>query len=568
MRRAHYNECDNVALDMSARASLPRASVALALLATLAAGACSSRGSVTFQINPPVVPVFNPLSSKRLSEYELQSTDGTLVGVASVSANDDRALLPLGSLKVTPKPEDVVMSLFSGSQLLGMARIRDVEIKKEQQKTFDAFVRKPLVFVGSALPAESAMFNAVTDGQILDFTSTTTDLAHPATRDTNTPKLPDNISAAAVTSDGTMLLAGRKSLLTVYDTGTGITQDLVLPFTPARVVVAPRDAAAATLDPGDATNGGAVALFRDVAALRQSASTTMPVTVKLPGVQPRAAVFSDDAAMLYVLGGGGADPCGPGVPPPGNTITQVGVADGTVQGTWSMPDFVSDLASDTVGVLVSRSVAGQVARITPGPNPSAAPTFQKVFDATCPTALHVTNGEVLAVTSQHDSMLNTFAIVRDHLDNSPATTLPIGAPVFQTDDTGVMAPSPSPNQPAESITLTPVSLYAYDLAVTPDGGTAVFAARLRYTESNTPFQVLGAIDCTATLDIVEYGLYIVDTASGNATYQQRSQIVTNPESTNDPCMVCPLDALDELPFYCDSSPGDKAAGLAAIFGGP
>ncbi len=551
---------------MSGRRSvLPVGLVAASLGAALGAGACSSRGSVSFQLDQPSVAVYNPVSA-RLSEYDLKTADGTPVGVATVSA-DSSGVLPLGPLLVTPKPVDLIMSLFSGSDLVGMARIRDVEILKSQKKIYEAFVRKPLVFVGAALPAETSTFNAITDGQILDFTTTTTDLEHPATTGPTTPRMPDGTEAAAVTSDGTLLLAGRKNLLTVYDTGSGDAKDVLLPFTPVRVVVAPRDLAAVVLDGGDSSGGGLV-LFPSLAELHASGAVTAPMSLKLPGVSPRAAVFSADGQILYVLGGGSVDPCAPGTPPPANNITLVGI-DGTIKGVWTLPDFASDIGIDTTGVLISRSVAGQVSRIVADAT-VAAPSPQKIFDATCPTALHVTNGDVLVVTAgKSTSFDNAFVLKRGPLDGTPPTELAVGAPNYQTDDTtGGPQPTPAPNQPVETVTIQPVSIYAYDLAVTPDGSRAVFAARIRYSQSNNPFTVLGAIDCTATLDIVEYGLYMVDTASGNASYQQRSQLVTNPESPDDPCMLCPLDLGEDLPFYCPSVAGDKAAGLAAIFGGP
>jgi hypothetical protein len=539
-------------------------------VAVVAAGACTDRGSVTFQVRTPEVGVFNPVST-RLSEYELKTTTGDLVGVATVSAtatDSAQALLGLGPLQLTPAPVDVVMSLFSGTELQGMARIRDVMVRKEQTVTYDAFVRKPLVFVGAALPAETIPGNSVADGKILDFTGVAMDLEHPKPAMPGAPKMPDSTNASAVTSDGTLLLAGRANKITVYDTGTANQTDLPLSFTPVKIVVAARDAAAVALDGGDAS-GGAVALFPNVAMLKDDVAGTSPQVIKLPGVNPRTAAFSTDGQTVYVLGGGSVDPCSPGTAPQANTITLIGV-DGIMKASWALPDFVSDVAVQSDGsILITRSTAGQVALLVPGTD-TGAPAPRNLFAAKCPTAMHLTGSQLLVVTAAKDPDFdNTFVLMRASMtDPSPMpSTLALGAPTFEVPTEDTTRPSPMPG-PMVSITLKPVSLFAYDLAVTPDGLRAVFAARIRYHHADDHFTILGT-DCTATLDISEYGLYTVDTASGNASYESRSQILTTPVRDTDPCIICPLGfPIGDVPFYCPSAPGDKPAGLAAIFGDP
>jgi hypothetical protein len=529
-------------------------------LAIVAAGACADRGSVTFQVNQPDILAFNPVSD-RLSQYELETANGALVAVATVSAMGKEAVLPLGALSLTA-PVDMVMSLFSGSQLQGMARIRDVAIVKEQQKVYEANVRKPLIFVGAALPVESQVGNAVGDGQIFDFTNGTVDLEHPGTPAPGTPKMPDDTTAAAVTSDGTLLLAGRKERLTVYDTGKGTTVDVPLTFTPVRVVVAPRDLAVAALDPGDASGGG-LALFLDAASLNSMVVT--PVVVKLPGVTPRTALFSKDGQTLYVLSGGDVDPCDPsGTPPAANSLTLLNL-DGQIKQTWTLPDFVSDIAlTDDGTLLLSRSTANQVAKLVPGTETNL-PTPSKLFDAVCPTALRFLHGQVVVVTDgPHPNFPGAFTLLRGPADGTTPSQLALGAPTYQvpTETT-----PPQPGEPSVSVTISAKSLSAYDMAVSADGLRAVFASRIRYHQTGDAFTILD-IDCTADLDAVEYGLYIVDTASGNASYQGRSLAVTRPSRATDACLVCDLAPFGNLPIGCPSGPGDRAAGLAAIFGGP
>jgi hypothetical protein len=364
-----------------------------------------------------------------------------------------------------------------------------------------------------------------------------------------------------VSYDGTLLLAGRANQLTIYDTGAGSSVDMSLPFTPIRIAVAARDAAAVAVDAGDASGGG-LAIFsaHDVAELHNG--PVSPMMVKLPGITPRTAIFGADGQTIYVLSGGDVDPCAPGgTPPPANTITLVGL-DGTIKSTWGLPDFVSDLALSSSGaLLLSRSVANQVAKLV-----STADTGpqmpQKLFDATCPTALRVTGGEVLVVTSAQDSFRDTFTLLhgRDDSSTPSALTLPASAYV-------VTFAASKPGDPQTTVTMFAKSLSAYDMAVTPDGQRALIASRIGYHQNGEQFTIIPGFDCTATLDAVEYGLYIVDTSSGNASYELRSLAITRPTGAMPVCMTCDL-GLGSLDISCPSEPGDRAAGLAAIFGGP
>jgi hypothetical protein len=528
-------------------------------LAVVTVGACADRGSITFQVNQPDVAVFNPVTS-RLSEYELKTAKGEVVAVATVNSTSREAVLPLGALPLTAAPVDMVMSLFSGAELQGMARIRGVSVVKEQQTTYEANVRKPLVFVGATLPSEAQVGNAIGDGKILDFTNGTNDLQHPTVPGPSTPPImPEATAAAAVVADGTLLVAGRPNLLTSYDTGNAMSKGVSLPFTPVKVVAAPLDTAVVALDAGDAS-GGRLALFRSLAELRGDA---MPTMLTLPGVNPRTAVFASDA--IYVLGGGSTDPCQPGKPAPAaNSITVVTPA-GEISKTWAMPDFVSDIAAGPNGVVyLSRATANQVAKLVPAGD---MPMTTKLFDATCPTALRVTRGgDILVVTdTPHPNFVNAFSMLRGRDDNNKPSQIPLGLPAYQV-PTEDMAPPPG--APSPSLTVFPKSLFAYDMAVTTDGLRAVFASRIAYRQAGDHFTLLG-LDCVANLEIIEYGLNVVDTISGSATYEPRSLAVTQPARETDPCVQCDLGfGLGTYPFYCPSGPGDRIGGLAAMFDGP
>jgi hypothetical protein len=75
-------------------------------------------------------------------------------------------------------------------------------------------------------------------------------------------------------------------------------------------------------------------------------------------------------------------------------------------------------------------------------------------------------------------------------------------------------------------------------------------------------------DCTANFNIVEYGLFAVDIRTGNASYQMRSQLVQTPVN-GVKCVDCQI-VIFGTPQHqyadCDSTAGDRPAGLAATFG--
>src|SRR6185503_11022390 len=103
-----------------------------------------------------------------------------------------------------------------------------------------------------------------------------------------------------------------------------------LPFAPARLEVGARDSAVAALDPA-----GGVILFTDVPGLEADPS----------GAQ-RTLTFAPDGKSVYVLSGGGVDPCSPTAAAPApNAITALGI-DGSTLGTWTLPGFVADLTVD------------------------------------------------------------------------------------------------------------------------------------------------------------------------------------------------------------------------------
>ncbi|HEY2744954.1 MAG TPA: hypothetical protein VGL86_10045, partial [Polyangia bacterium] len=410
-----------------------------------------------------------------------------------------------------------------------------------------------LVFVGSALPTETGSGNATTAVQVID-PLTELDLA----KQPMTPVTLPSLTAAASTWDGRFVVVANGSALTAFDTGSGksVAGTLNLAFAPTRIVVAPRDAAIVALDPGSGGNGS-LAIISDVAGFVGSPGSANPNIVRMPGAVARSAAFSPDGSKLYVLTGGTGDPCAPGATNAANAVQVYGL-DGSMSNALMLEGFAADLTVDPqTGAIVVADVAGkQIATIDPT---SGAPT-KVLGNLTCPSAVRVVNGTVFAVTSDRDMTENAFVVQRIPLGGGAATATLITAPFFnipidsmesQNGDIGMAV-----------VPIRPVTLDAYELAVTPDGGRAEFASRIVYNEANTEFMFSGE-DCHANLTIVEYGLFAIDLRTGNAAYESRSQLVTMGAKN---CVDCSLPPLPDQVVECQSTAGDRAAGLAATFG--
>jgi DNA-binding beta-propeller fold protein YncE len=341
------------------------------------------------------------------------------------------------------------------------------------------------------------------------------------------------------------------------------TGDLPLGFMAARVAIAARDRALAVVEraPLESTR---VALIPSVAALVQSPKSVTPMMVTLDGVQARTAVFAPDGKRLYVLGGGAASACGPTLPA-ANSIVLLG-ADGATQGKWPLGSFVSDLAIDPQsGVLyVSESTKGAVSTIDPAtPDGPAGPA--RLFPATCPTAIGVQNGEVFVVTEDTDPRFQgAFVLKRASIKGGTPTALPFSAPSYQVPINDQSTPDMLTNI---NLQLSAATLEAYEMAIAPDASRMVFATKARYRELGERFK-LSSFDCMTNADIVEYGLYTLDTRTGNAAYDPRSQLVLTPMPSQ-ACITCNALVLGlTLTIKCPAAPGDRPAGVAAVFGTP
>lgn len=529
---------------------------------------CGHPGRVTFDIDAPSYAPLDPITDQ-VTEYSIKTWDGTLVGVASVSPTSPPDLA-LGPLMQIDQPVDLVMSVLSGSDLLGMARIRGVTIEKGVAVEYAASVRKLLITVGSALPAEQVPGNLLLPGQILDPT-TSQDLAHPSGMTPGTPpKLPMATQAAAATWDGKFLIAGSDAGLTVIDTGSGETVGTAaLPFSPLRLAVGARDSAAAAIDGG---SPGKVAIFSDVESLTGNPSAASPTVVSLPSGAPRTVAFAADGQSFFVLTGGpSADPCNDDTQPGSNAIVAFGL-DGTVQGSWTLPDFASDLTVDPSSgkLILTESTANRVSALAPTTSFGAV-TPDKLADATCPTAVRVESGNAFVVTGDRPSSdPYGFTLLRLDLASGDMTPLPFHGPVYDEDVND--PPPPSDGNTTVNFNVRPRGLWAYDMAVTPDGNQMVFATRARYHETTSDtFNYLGGT-CKPSFDIVEYGLFTLDARAGTASYQMRSQLMVSPTNPNTPCVNCDIPDPGgfgslTLTISCISTPGDRPAGLSAVFGG-
>ena len=534
------------------------------VVATLAVAGCGGRGTVTFDLTAPQSPLFNPVVQPELvTEYDIRTASGTVIGIASAvqgSGSSSNGLLPLGALMPTGMPEDVYVTALSGGNLLGMARIKDVAIQRGKKTSYPAPLRKPLVFVGSALPVEMGSGNRTTPVQILD-PLTSMDLA----RAPGTPANLTAMTAGATTWDGQFLVVAQGTSLTAFDNGSGktVAGSLTLTVAPSRLVIAPRDQAIVALNPASGSDGS-ITIISDVAGFVGSPGSANPKVVPTPGAVARTAAFSPDGSKLYVLTGGmTVDPCAPGATLSANSIDVYGL-DGTMTTSFTLEGFAADLTVDPQsGTIVVADVAGkQLETLDPS---SGAPT-KLLGNLTCPSAVRVVNGTVYAVTSDRDMTTpDAFVLQRVPLKGGSPTATPFGGAFFNIpiDST----PSSNGDVGVATLPVRPTSIDAYELAVTPDGSRAEFATRAVYDEQGTAF-TFSQEDCTATFNIVEYGLFAVDLRTGNASYQSRSQLVQTP-AQGSMCVDCKFSILGSTQHQyadCPSTAGDRPAGLAASFG--
>jgi hypothetical protein len=231
--------------------------------------------------------------------------------------------------------------------------------------------------------------------------------------------------------------------------------------------------------------------------------------------------------------------------------------DGNITSMATLTGFASDLTVDPqTGTLVIADVSGkQIATI------DASGTHQVLGNLTCPSAVRVVNGNIFAVTSDRDSTLpNAFVLQRVPLKGgATATTTSFVGPIYEIPI--LSDPSGNGNIGRATIPVRPASIWAFEMAITPDGSRAEFATRAVYNEQGTTFTFSGE-NCTAMFTIKEYGLYAVDIRTGNASYQMRSQLADNGGMS---CVKCTLGPLSQT-VDCSSSPGDRPSGLAATFG--
>jgi hypothetical protein len=530
------------------------------LIACLVCG-CGNRGAVSFELKAPQRAELDPLRDARATEFLIKAADGTLI--AAASQRDEGGPLPLGRLQVTTQPGDLEIAILGGTELLGMARVRDVSIKPGVEVRYPAEVRKPFFFVGAALPQEPLGGNVLKPPVVLD-PGTSRDLAQTLGM---SGKLPMGTSAATVTSDGRFLLAGHAGTpgLTVIDTGSAaVVGELPLSFVPSRIAVSSRDSAVALLDVGEPDGG--LAIIRAVPTLTSSPADAEVTRVTLRAQTPRKVAFAPDGQTLYVLSAAGRfpDPCAT-TPLPANSVTAFDL-DGNAKGTWSLSAFAADMAVEArTGVMVVTLAAANSVGLIPPNTPPGPVTPQKLADGiVCPTAVAVANGEAFVVTGQPDKAATTqFRMQRLSLKGGPPSTLPFPAPNYE----GIVNESQSPDMKVNvKLDLHPAMQHAYEMTVAPDGSRALFATRTRYVEKNQVFDLIMSLVCTANLDITEYGLYTLDTRTGAATYEMRSQIVTSP-AANTACVRC-INVFFDIPFVCQSTPGDRPAGLTTVFGGP
>jgi hypothetical protein len=531
----------------------------VAILLTLPLSGCQKPTALTFRIAAPTNPLLDPFQLT-VSDFVLKGANGSTVAAVSAGADrDDKGRLGLGVLDPLLAGE-LRLDVLSGAQLVGSARVHQVSIDKGNEKELVADVRKPLVLVGVAAAAEAS--GPKQRPQLLDPT-TSTELVGRGLA------VPEGM-AASFTSDGRSLLVASSNGLSIFDTGNG--QSIgpsSLPFAPSLLALAPDDRAVALVERG--TSNSRVLIYADVPSLLTAPGSATAVTASIGSGLPRAAHFSPDGSTLYVLTeSAGSEPC-TGPVPTTNQIVPI-AANGTVATPIMMPSYVADFAVDSKGRLVlAEAGTDQVSILTlASVDGAGAGPPEKIYSASCPTALRLLEDQVFVVTNDTTTgASDAFALVRGRLDGSTPTKLPIARPIYQTQ---LNMSSTRDKLTRLNLEFVSTGVAATEMAVSPDGSRAVLATRVRYRETDTePFDFVG-LTCKAKVDIVEYGLYSVDLVAGTASYTSRSQNTIIPaDPANEACVSCEADlggfppVIVTLDLVCPPTPGDRAAGLAAAF---
>ncbi len=532
-----------------------RATLALALAATMAAVGCQTATELELRVSAPGVSLLNPLSLA-VSDLVLKSESDAILAAVSVGANRDAAgRLPFGVLDPM-LAGDLRLDVMSGSQLVGLAEIQNTAIVPGERVTLQADIRKPLVFIG----ADDAPEGAGPRGsvQLLDPT-TSTDLA---TRGIAVPRG----QAAAFTTDGKLLLLAAEDGLRAFDTGSGMTAGpKSLPFVAGLIAVSPKNGGVALIERGTASSR--VLLYDGVGTLLATPATSAPLSVTITAGRPRAAHFSIDGLTLYVLvEPTTAEPC-TGATPPANQIIPI-ARSGSMGAALAMPSYVADFAVDRTGRLIlSEAGANRISVLGHGG------MITKLYDATCPTALRIVGDQLFAVTNDTSQAVpDAFTLLRGRVDGSPVTMLPIARPSYTTQ---LNSSSTRDDLTRLNLQFVSIAVAGQEIAISPDGNRAFISTRSRYLEDGQqPFK-FASFTCFATIDIVEYGVHSVDLVSGTSSYESRSQTVVIPKQVlpplrPDPCVqgtaslvFPPINLVLELD--CPPALGDRASGLAAAF---
>lgn len=526
----------------------------LLVASALALAACKEPTALELQVVAPSQALLNPFTLS-VSDYVLKTEDGSTLAAVSAGAKAASDGLPLGALAPT-LAGTLRLDVLSGLELVGLAYIDDVAIKKGKTEKVDAQVRKPLVVVGSEQTAEQPS-SALSAAQLLDPT-TSSDLV---AQGLSVPAAP----AASFTRDGQKLLLGTKAGLTIFDTGSGMQSGpSALAFAPALIAVAPGDKGVAFVERGTASSR--VAWYTDEGSLLANGAGATAVSAMITTGVPRVAHFSPDGSTLYVLTEtAGSEPCTGSTAPQANEILPITIdgADGKIGTPISLRTYVADFAVEQDGtLLLAESANNQLVAISPSDSTGQA---NKLYDATCPTAVRVLGSDVYAVTNDTNGTKTTFSLMHGHTDGSMASHLGIALPEYATTLTTQSSPNAMP-----TLSFTADAIVATEMAVSLDGSRAVLATRARYTRTaSQTFDVLG-LTCVPGLDVVEYGLYSVDLDAGSASYTMRSQaVVTSNADMMGDCVSCSEDlGIDGTLVFvlgCNSSTGDRAAGLSAAF---
>lgn len=483
----------------------------LALGCAALVAACSSEARVTLVLASPERAAVDPLADTRLATLRLvDDLTGAPLGEASVAAGEELRIAQL-----PPQELDLrVEALAQNGQLLGLGRSRGVRLDTSRSDTVELALRRAFGLVaggGDTELLDPAGIGGATTLARLELGS---------------------VRAAAGTSDGLSLALAQGGAVALVDTG----QLAELGRTPlggdARaLVMSPDDALVAALLPDRV-------VLLPTGAIGGAFPENGPPAARLPA--PTAAAFTAEGDALWVVTG--AADCAGGAP---QVLHRLEAATGADTAQAPLGLVISDLALAPSGQLLGAApCAGKVVAL--GPDGAPASELATLAGA---TDLAVAGAQLVAAGGGR--LTGPASLLVSGLGSGEVHEVRFDPPRFQ----GSLSDPQSRDRVDTFVAAT--EMQTRDLAISPDGRTALLHARFRYVSQ---FRAVDDL-CVASVDATAEGVWAIDLASGAVAAERRAnEQVARCELACGPPELPPL-----FTIGCQGRPVDRPFQPQAVF---